>query len=397
MGCPICSNTSFEHRVTIDCINFDSQQLYTPIAIISCSNCGHVYNKISKADYGYLKRCYKEEFTYNLLASPNIISDFPGSYNEYSKKRYNLLFNFIKDYLQYEFNILDLGCASGGFLSHLYDCGFHSLQGIDISNVFVDIANDLTNNKFKICTGHVETLPYDDNQFDFIIADQLVEHIFDLNSLFIEVKRVLNKNGLLCISVPNTPNYSDTCFFEYYWFIMREHIHHFDLDHLTILAAQHGFKLIDSHVTLSNMLSPTAKLPNLSVILQYTGDTQRNNNSSFELKNTIGTYISKSKEKAKTTRDIIKQIGDTPIYVFGMSRELLYLYNNTALKDCNIIKLIDDTSYKQDNYTLKGRHIYDSIVLKGATEPIIITAVAHNKILREKLSQIEFKGQIIEL
>ena len=396
MGCPICSNISFERIVTIDSINFDKQQLYKPISIISCSNCGHIYNKITKADYEYLKYCYKEEFTYNLLASPNIISDFPGSYNEYSKKRYNLLFNFIKNYLQYDFNILDLGCASGGFLSHLYDYGFRFLQGIDISDVFVDMANNLANNKFKICTGYAETLPYNKNQFDFIIADQLIEHIFDLNTLFIEVKRVLNKNGLFCISVPNAPNYSDTCFFEFYWFIMREHIHHFDLDHLTILAAKHGFKLIDSQVTLSNMLSPTAKLPNLSVVLQYTGDTQSNSNN-FELKNTLDTYIAKSKEMAKTTKAIIKQIGDTPIYIFGMSRELLYLYNNTALKYCNIVKLIDDTPYKQDNYTLKGKHIYDSIALKGVTEPVIITAVAHNKILREKLNQIGFKGTIIEL
>ena len=88
---------------------------------------------------------------------------------------------------------------------------------------------------------------------------------------------------------------------------------------------------------------------------------------------------------------------DKPLYVWGMSREFLYLYENTALKDLNIIGFLDDTKFKQDHMTINGRKIESSLILKDSHIDVLITATAHIDILSNKLKEMNYKGNIITI
>jgi len=98
--------------------------------------------------------------------------------------------------------LLDLGCSDGRFTLKIAKV-LHTNQiyGIEIDKKAAEIArkkgivvkiSDL-NNKF----------PYPDNFFDVVSANQVLEHLWNTDNFFREVRRVLKPNGYAVISVPN--------------------------------------------------------------------------------------------------------------------------------------------------------------------------------------------------
>jgi SAM-dependent methyltransferase len=48
-----------------------------------------------------------------------------------------------------------------------------------------------------------DCIPYDDNTFDFVLAEHVIEHLTNPIKTLIELKRVLKKNGILILFNPN--------------------------------------------------------------------------------------------------------------------------------------------------------------------------------------------------
>ena len=46
-------------------------------------------------------------------------------------------------------------------------------------------------------------LPFDDNQFEFVISYETIEHISDYKNFFSELVRVTKKNGIIILTCPN--------------------------------------------------------------------------------------------------------------------------------------------------------------------------------------------------
>ena len=194
------------------------------------------------------------------------------------------------------------------------------------------------------------SLPFEDNSFDVVVLDHVLEHLIDLKSAMKEIKRVLDKGGLCHINVPDAERYNDI-----YWYIMREHIQHFKLSNLKLLAQNTGFELV-SYIKNEFEMLGTLHLPNLSVVLKPRGK----------------------------------------IYCWGIGREFMYLYPKTRLKDLDII-LVDDTPKKQ-RQTFKGMKIYGSDILKDSKNSfLIIMATGYKDILKKKAKEIGYKGDIIDI
>ena len=400
MKCPICKKDRSEQLLKLACGNLDGSTLYDPVVIMCCRECGHVFNELTQADQSGMIDYYTKEYSMNNLHSPNTKGDLPGSSSENSCVRYSNLFDVVKYHIDINSNVLDVGCATGGFLNHLDHRGYANLCGIDISEPYLEVAK--SNKKLDIRVGSAESIPYVNDKFDLVIADQVVEHIFDPNHIFIETKRVLKQDGYLCIGVPDAMKYDDCFFFDFYWFLMREHVHHFDLDHLVMLARQHGFELISNNTTFSNMISDKSVLPNLTMLFRL-ADKKRVNpymqHRNFNLRYKVKDYINHSyKELEKKNRliDIIA-VSDVPIVIFGVSRELYYLYENTSLSRCNINGFVDDTPHKQEHFTFDGYEINGRSMLKNSSECVLITATAHTDKIKEVLNSVGHKGRIIAL
>jgi len=100
--------------------------------------------------------------------------------------------------------ILDAGCGDGRFLEELKNKGANNLFGVDYSERAVLFAKILIP-EANIQTGNLFALPYEDNFFDTIFMIEVLEHIKldKVDNVLRELRRVLNKNGNIIITVPS--------------------------------------------------------------------------------------------------------------------------------------------------------------------------------------------------
>ena len=68
--------------------------------------------------------------------------------------------------------VLDIGCGSGDWACLAVECGAKSVDGFDIQEGMVELAQQATAQygSVNICVGDVMDMPYDDNTFDVAIS-----------------------------------------------------------------------------------------------------------------------------------------------------------------------------------------------------------------------------------
>ena len=105
--------------------------------------------------------------------------------------------HFVENCIPQNSYILDIGCGNGRNMTYPN----HNFQGLDSSQIFVDICKD---KGLKCELGDMCSLPYDDNSFDAIISIASFHHLSTqerrINALK-EMMRVLKPNGKALISV----------------------------------------------------------------------------------------------------------------------------------------------------------------------------------------------------
>lgn len=111
----------------------------------------------------------------------------------------------LKDYLieTKKLRCLDLGCSSGvitGYLSH----EFKDTIGLDVDKKAIQLASKNNKRKnLKFILGDGGKLPFRDNSFDVVIANQLYEFVEDDKKVFKEIYRVLKKGGVCFFGARN--------------------------------------------------------------------------------------------------------------------------------------------------------------------------------------------------
>jgi len=98
--------------------------------------------------------------------------------------------------------IMELGCATGLITKNLTDN--NEVWGVDIVDNFLTAAEKKGLNTKK--SDLEKKLPFKDNQFDIIIASEIIEHVVDTDKLLSECNRLLKNNGCLVLTIPNLRN-----------------------------------------------------------------------------------------------------------------------------------------------------------------------------------------------
>jgi SAM-dependent methyltransferase len=96
--------------------------------------------------------------------------------------------------------MLDLGCGTGGVLSHLSALG--PACGIDPSAEAVRFCH---RRGLPVALARGDALPFADGTFGAIVALDVIEHVDDDVALLREARRVLRPGGLIVITVPALP------------------------------------------------------------------------------------------------------------------------------------------------------------------------------------------------
>ena len=143
--------------------------------------------------------------------------------------------------------ILDIGCGWGQCLLYLQKKGF-DCYGLDPSDIAIKYCKS---KGLKAEISNLEKLDIFGNiKFDFIIMNNVLEHLRDPISIIKKVKYFLKKNGVLSIEVPNDFNSFQLTgkivnkIKNNWWVSPPAHLNYFSHDTLNFFLKKSGFKIL---------------------------------------------------------------------------------------------------------------------------------------------------------
>ena len=177
MKCIICQNSQ----------NFCKYLEKEGITYVKCLKCDLILRK-SKIGINEIENTYdNKKYFFGYL----------GNYKEFIKI-FNQMLTLIEKYKN-PGKILDIGCGIGLLLYVAKKRGWEA-SGIEISK----FASNFAKNKLKLNVINSDNLDiYEDNFFDVIVVNHVLEHIENPLLILKQIKEKLNINGILFIGVPN--------------------------------------------------------------------------------------------------------------------------------------------------------------------------------------------------
>lgn len=109
-----------------------------------------------------------------------------------------------------ESKILDFGCGGGFPLTLLKMAGYNNIYGADLEKLHQNALNkqkyfsklfNLNSDTFSIISNGKTN--FEDEKFDAIISIQVLEHVKNFDEYYDEIKRLLNKDGILILIFPH--------------------------------------------------------------------------------------------------------------------------------------------------------------------------------------------------
>lgn len=136
--------------------------------------------------------------------------------------------------------ILDLGCASGGFLSTLEGLPW-KLFGVEMSEDAARVARDRCG--AEVFVGNILDVPFPPQSFDAITCFNVFEHVYEPKEVLSRVSNWLKPGGIFFTVMPNIDS-AGARIFGSYWYALElpRHLYHFSPMTLNMLAKSVGLE-----------------------------------------------------------------------------------------------------------------------------------------------------------
>ena len=208
-------------------------------------------------------------------------------------------------------NILDIGCFDGSLLG-----AFERLTKTDrLVGYDLEARPSFKEN----CSGIFTSKPIEliDQKFDLIILSQSLIYIEDLKSLFINISKLLNKDGYLFIHIPNILKRPSMLF-------LADQYHYFSPNTLDVLCSFFGFRNI-------NIESSIFEKDILVIGQKY---KRKNSRQCRGILDSLLVQVDNFREKILAVRAIYKNI-----WIFGTTMEAAFA---ESICETNIRGFIDE-------------------------------------------------------
>lgn len=139
-------------------------------------------------------------------------------------------------------SVLDMGCASGGFLSTFRGPAW-KLFGVEMSE---DAARTARNRcGADVFVGDVLDAPFAPESFDAITCFNVFEHVYEPVKVLAKVSEWLKPNGIFYTMMPNIDS-AGARIFKSYWYALElpRHLYHFSPKTLNMLAQSVGLQKV---------------------------------------------------------------------------------------------------------------------------------------------------------
>ncbi len=139
-------------------------------------------------------------------------------------------------------SFLDIGCAVGYVLDEAGELGFDNTNGIELN---LDAAAIAKSKGHNVYTQPIEKLNLQNEKFDLIIFNHVLEHVLDMRLILSEIKKVLKKDGIIYCGMPNYNSIMQKLLKKnWYGWGMPDHIWHFDKLTFPSVMENNGFTSI---------------------------------------------------------------------------------------------------------------------------------------------------------
>lgn len=145
--------------------------------------------------------------------SPHLFRGDDRSKVEWEYLQGPVFFDMLSPYLRIDAlcgkDVLDVGCGWGGkAIYYAEHSGLTTIHGFDLPMVYepgnsLSFAREKGVNNCFFKTGYAEEMPYEDEQFDVILMDDVLEHVNDPDKVMKECSRVLRRRGTLVGKFPS--------------------------------------------------------------------------------------------------------------------------------------------------------------------------------------------------
>lgn len=212
------------------CQSDDTKKLYVKDSfnIVRCRKCGLVYVN-PRPTLEELKEFYKEKDAHIE----------PAKERDIFMHRFEKIIKIIEKFKN-KGKLLDIGCSYGYFLELAQRHGWES-YGVEISDYVSRYCREKLN--LNVFTGVVSEAHYPDQHFDVITMFHTLEHASDPRNYLREINRILKRDGLLVVAVPNIESLKAKLTKKNWVLITsHEHLYYFSLKTLIQLLNETGFQ-----------------------------------------------------------------------------------------------------------------------------------------------------------
>ena len=227
--CPVCESPATE-------IYLDQREEDLDSAVIGSSR--------ASVSPGRILRCRQCRFGFRQLrSSPEQLQALyrhmdPGVYESELEGRDRTArthLRIVKGYLQ-RGRILDVGCASGLFLTHAREAGF-DVTGIEPNEKLCQEARRKLGHESDVQCATLETACLD-RVFDAITLWDVLEHVPDPRRFLVRCASLLRPNGFVFLNVPDLNSLEARLLGSRWPLLLPEHLNYFSRESLEVCARQ---------------------------------------------------------------------------------------------------------------------------------------------------------------
>ena len=174
------------------------------------------------------------------------------------KKKFSYILDIINQYkkIDNESKILDLGCGSGNFLNYVSQKSNVGIcVGVEISDEYSKKFNP-SSSKIQYINSDLESINKKKvgDQYDCITLINVFEHLYNLDEKIISIHKLLKRNGILLIIVPNGFSMSTNLFRNLSTNIIWKHLNYFSINSINyIFKKSKLFKPVFSETIISEI------------------------------------------------------------------------------------------------------------------------------------------------
>jgi SAM-dependent methyltransferase len=141
-------------------------------------------------------------------------------------------------------NLLDVGCATGDFLSLMSEDGRWKVFGVETDAEAAGCAARIDG--AEVWCGRAEEVEYPPSTFDVVTMWHALEHLHDPKRALTRVRRALRHDGVLVVAVPVLDSF-DARFFGRYWsgYDVPRHLSTFSMATLSRMLVSAGFSSVN--------------------------------------------------------------------------------------------------------------------------------------------------------